>query len=63
MPRGLPTRCVPRHFLLVPKSPRRRTHGHGKPPMRTSEFVLALLGVILLGGLALTAAYALASGA
>ena len=63
MRRTLPPRRMPRHHLLFPKSPRRRTQGHAEPPMRTSDFVLALLGVVLLGGLALTAAYALASGA
>ena len=31
-------------------------------PVRTSDLVLALLGVVLLGGFALLAAYALTSG-
>ena len=54
MPRALPPRRVPRHRLLL-----HRAHGPGALPVRTSDLVLALLGVLLLGGLALMAAFAL----
>ena len=61
MPRTLPNRRVPRHHLAPHRPPRRSRAG--TPPMRTSDLVLALLGVALLGGLALMAAFALATGA
>ena len=41
--------------------PHRRDRA-GAPPLRTSDLVLALLGVVLLGGFALLAAYALTAG-
>lgn len=51
MPRPLPAR---RRLL------RHRAHGGRLAPARTSDLVLALLGVVLLGGLALAAAFAAA---
>ncbi|GEP03607.1 hypothetical protein [Methylobacterium oxalidis] len=62
MPRALPTRRVPRHHLM-PHRPAQRRGQAGAPPLRTSDLVLALLGVALLGGLALAAALTLAAGA
>ena len=41
--------------------PRHRAHGGRITPARTSDLVLALLGVVLLGGLALAAAFAAAA--
>lgn len=58
MRRSLPSRRMPRHHLM-PHRPSHRAHGAAPGPMRTSDLVLALLGVVLLGGLALTAAFAL----
>jgi len=78
MPRAFPSRRVPRHHLMIhrPPSPGRRssTRHDAEPgeksrarsnsePARLSDLVLALLGVVMLGGLALTAAFVLASGA
>jgi hypothetical protein len=62
MPRALPSRRLPRHHLALHRPPQRRDHG-GAPPLRTSDLVLALLGVVMLGGLALAAAFVLTSGA
>ena len=45
------------------RPPLRRAHGVEAKPLRTSDLVLALLGVVLLGGLALGAAFTLAAGA
>ncbi|WP_342104263.1 hypothetical protein [Methylobacterium sp. SI9] len=59
MPRALPARRLPRHHLVLHRPPPRRG---GPQPVRTSDLVLALLGVVLLGGFALLAAYALTSG-
>ena len=59
MPRALPSRRMPRHHLLLHRQPPRRGHTQA---VRTSDFVLALLGVVLLGGFALLAAIALTSG-
>ncbi|WP_345822007.1 hypothetical protein ACN9MF_01025 [Methylobacterium fujisawaense] len=61
MPRALPARRVARHHLVLHRQPYRRDRA-GAPPLRTSDLVLALLGVVLLGGFALLAAYALTAG-
>ncbi|AIQ87972.1 MAG: hypothetical protein CL858_29820 [Cupriavidus sp.] len=61
MPRALPARRVARHHLVLHRQPHRRDRA-GAPPLRTSDLVLALLGVVLLGGFALLAAYALTAG-
>ena len=58
MPRALVSRRMPRPRPLPPH----RRHGALLAPSRTSDLVLALLGVALLGGFALLAAYSLASG-
>ncbi|GJD90268.1 MULTISPECIES: hypothetical protein [Methylobacterium] len=63
MPRAIPSRRLPRHHLLPHRTARHRAHGSGIKPLRTSDLVLALLGVVLLGGLALLAALALTAGA
>ena len=44
------------------RSVRRPGCGAEAEPLRTSDFVLALLGVVLLGGFALAAAFALTAG-
>jgi hypothetical protein len=62
MPRAIPTRRVPRHHLMPHRRLRHRAHGPGAKPLRTSDLVAALLGVALLGGLALAAAFVLAAG-
>ena len=62
MPRTLPNRRIPRHYPMVHRPQHRRAHGAQAKPMRTSDLVLALLGVVLLGGFALAAAFALATG-
>ncbi|MFG5120281.1 hypothetical protein [Methylorubrum sp. POS3] len=65
MPRPLPARRAPRH--TPPPRPNRsrlpwhRAHGGRPMPARTSDLVLAVLGVVLLGGLALAAAFAAAA--
>ncbi|SDN71987.1 hypothetical protein SAMN05216360_110244 [Methylobacterium phyllostachyos] len=59
MPRALPARRISRHRLMLHRPPPRRSVSQ---PVRTSDLVLALLGVVLLGGFALLAAYALTSG-
>ena len=59
MPRALPSRRMPRHRLMLHRPPPRRSQSQ---PVRTSDLVLALLGVVLLGGFALLAAYARTSG-
>ncbi len=58
MPRTLSTRRVPRPHPTLRRQPRHRMHGAILRPARTSELVLALLGVVLLGALALAAASA-----
>lgn len=68
MARTLPSPCLtsrrlPRRGLPRQRPPLHRAHGGGLTPLRTSDLVLALLGVALLGGLALMAAFALAGGA
>ena len=59
MPRALPGRRPARHHLVLHRPPQRRG---GSQPIRTSDLVLALLGVVLLGGFALLAAIALTAG-
>ena len=44
------------------RSPLHRAHGPAVGPVRVSDLVLALLSVVLLGGLALAAACALTAG-
>ncbi len=61
MPRAFPSRRVPRHHLALHRPPQRRERASTQP-LRTSDLVLALLGVVMLGGLALTAAFVLAAG-
>ena len=61
MPRAFPARRVPRHHLALHRSPLRHDRG-GARPLRTSDLILALLGVVMLG-VALLAAYALTLGA
>lgn len=63
MPRTLPNRRIPRHHLMPHRPPNHRSQGAPAKPVRTSDLVLALLGVVLLGGLALGAAFTLATGA
>ncbi|MGH1574696.1 hypothetical protein ACRAWG_33665 [Methylobacterium sp. P31] len=58
IPRALPSRRLPHHHLVLHRQPQRRG-GARTPPPRTSDLVPALLGVVLLGGFALLAAYAL----
>ncbi|ACK81124.1 hypothetical protein [Methylorubrum extorquens] len=58
MPRPVPNRRMPRHHPML----HHRSHGAEAKPVRTSDLVLALLGVALLGGLALAAAFTLAAG-
>ncbi|MCG5244780.1 hypothetical protein [Methylorubrum extorquens] len=58
MPRPVPNRRVPRHHPML----HHRSHGAEARPVRTSDLVLALLGVALLAGLALAAAFTLAAG-
>jgi hypothetical protein len=58
MPRALPARRLPRHHRALHRQPQRRGRA-GAPPLRTSNLVLALLSIVLLGGFALLAAYAL----
>jgi hypothetical protein len=59
MPRALPYRRLPRHHLVLHR--RAAGRGHARS-VRASDLVLALLGVVLLGGFALLAAYALTLG-
>jgi hypothetical protein len=61
MPRALSSRRLPRHHLMLHRPPQRRDRAGAAPP-RTSDLVMALLGVVMLGGLALTAAFVLAAG-
>ena len=61
MPRAFPSRRVPRHHLALHRPPQRRERASAQA-LRTSDLVLALLGVVMLGGLALTAAFVLAAG-
>jgi len=61
MPRAFPARRVARHHLVLHRQPYRPGRA-GTQPLRTSDLVLALLGVVLLGGFALRAAYALTLG-
>ncbi|QGY01673.1 hypothetical protein MMSR116_07005 [Methylobacterium mesophilicum SR1.6/6] len=60
MPRALPSRRLPRHHLVLHRQPSRRNRTQ---PVRTSDLVLALVGVVMLAGFALLAAYALTVGA
>ncbi|GJD54884.1 hypothetical protein [Methylobacterium dankookense] len=60
MPRALDLRRS-RH-LLAQAPLRHRAHGPEPRPVRTSDLVLALLSVVMLGGLALAAAFALTAG-
>ncbi|MGH1591484.1 hypothetical protein ACRBEV_27800 [Methylobacterium phyllosphaerae] len=62
MPRALPSRRMPRHHLALHRPPPRRGRATSQQPVRTSDLVLALLGVVLLGGFALLAAYGLTLG-
>ena len=62
MPRAFPARRVPRHHLALHRPPLRHDRG-GAQPLRTSDLILALLGVVMLGGLALAVAFVLTSGA
>ncbi|MEE7502082.1 hypothetical protein ACLBXO_06360 [Methylobacterium sp. C33D] len=62
MPRALPARRVARHHLVLHRRPYRPGRA-GTQTLRTSDLVLALLGVVLLGGFALLAAHALTLGA
>lgn len=62
MPRALSSRRIPRSHPALRRLPRHRAHGGTLRPARSSDLVLALLGVALLGGLALLAAFALAAG-
>ena len=57
MPRALSSRRMPHHHPVL----RRRQHRGPSRPLRTSDLVLALLGVVLLGGFALMTAAALAA--
>ena len=50
-----------RHHLALHRTPRPRRGDPG--PVRTSDLILALLSVVMLGGLALAAAFVLAAGA
>ena len=59
MPRALPSRRLPRHHLVLHRQVQRSDRARA---VRTSDLVLALLGVVLLGGFALLAAYALTLG-
>lgn len=66
MPRALHARRVPRHHLMVhrPPPPRGRSSTRvNAEPAKLSDLILALLGVVMLGGLALSAAFVLTSGA
>ncbi|GJD95686.1 hypothetical protein [Methylobacterium iners] len=49
------------HQRLMHRPPPRRDEAK-RPPIRMSDLILAVLGVTLLGGFALTAAFALAAG-
>ena len=55
MPRAFPSRRMPHHHPVL----RCRHHRGPSRPLRTSDLVLALLGVVLLGGFALMTAAAL----
>jgi len=62
MPRALTSRRIPRHHLMIHRRPQRRTGASTRPaatPVRLSDLILGLLGVTLLGGLALVAAASL----
>jgi hypothetical protein len=59
MPRTLPARRIPRHHLSVRRPTRGRRFPGPPAPVRLSDLILGLLGVTLLGGLALMAAAAL----
>jgi len=56
-------RPLPVYRRPLRRLPRHRAHGGRITPARTSDLVLALLGVVLLGGLALGTAFTLAAGA
>ncbi|RVU17839.1 hypothetical protein [Methylobacterium oryzihabitans] len=51
MPAALPSRRLSHRHPALPRPTR-----PGAPPVRASDLILALLGLALLGGLALTAA-------
>ncbi|GAB6841695.1 hypothetical protein HNR00_004826 [Methylorubrum rhodinum] len=57
MSRAFPARRLPHHHPVL----RRRHHRGPSRSLRTSDLVLALLGVVLLGGFALMTAAALAA--
>ena len=62
MPRALPSRRLPRHHLMLHRAPPPKGRSDNKPggtPVRLSDLILGLLGVTLLGGLALMAVAAL----
>ena len=62
MPRALPSRRHPRHHLVLHRQPPLQGRV-GAEAVRLSDLVLALLGVVMLGGFALVAAFVLTSGA
>ena len=62
MPRALPARRIPRHHLMIRRRPPRRNRASARAaaaPVRLSDLILGLLGVTLLGGLALVVAASL----
>ena len=62
MPRALPTRRITRRHLMIHRRPQRRNGAPAQPagtPVRLSDLILGLLGVTLLGALALVAASSL----
>ena len=62
MPRALPSRRIPRHHLMIHRRAQPRNGASIRPtvtPVRLSDLILGLLGVTLLGGLALVAAASL----
>ncbi|AMB46690.1 hypothetical protein [Methylobacterium sp. AMS5] len=62
MPRTVPNRRMPRHHPMLHRPPHHRAHGAKARPVRICDLVLALLGVALLDGLTLAAAFTLAAG-
>jgi hypothetical protein len=51
-----------RHHIALHRLPRHRARGASVGSIRASDLILALLSVVLLGGLALAAAVALTLG-
>jgi len=51
-----------RHHLILHRPPRDRLGRRGGAPVRTSDLILGLLAVTMLGGLALSAAFVLTLG-